>query len=52
MLRSRVPFSQMAVAALLGVAGGYYIYRPYFEPVQKSSDQQNQDAPKTDNKTD
>uniref|UniRef100_A0AAQ4P1D8 Protein PIGBOS1 n=1 Tax=Gasterosteus aculeatus aculeatus TaxID=481459 RepID=A0AAQ4P1D8_GASAC len=38
-----LPFSQIAVATLLGIAGGYYIYRPYFEPVQKSSDQQNQD---------
>ncbi|GAA6227824.1 protein PIGBOS1 [Lates japonicus] len=46
MLRRRIPFTQMAFATLLGVAGGVYIYRPYFEPVLKSSGQQDQDVPK------
>ncbi|KAF1392891.1 hypothetical protein PFLUV_G00032740 [Perca fluviatilis] len=51
MFRRRVPFSQIALATLLGVAGGIYIYRPYFEPVQTSR-QQNQDVPKKPNETD
>ncbi|XP_071766408.1 protein PIGBOS1 [Centroberyx gerrardi] len=46
MFRQRIPFTQMAIATMLGVAGGVYIYRPYFEPLQKSPGQQNQDVPK------
>ncbi|XP_029935556.1 protein PIGBOS1 isoform X3 [Myripristis murdjan] len=46
MFRRRIPFAQMAFATVLGVAGGVYIYRPYFEPLQKSSGQQNQDVSK------
>ncbi|XP_032369958.1 protein PIGBOS1 [Etheostoma spectabile] len=51
MFRRRVPFSQVALATLLGVAGGIYIYRPYFEPVQTLR-QQNQDVPNKQNKED
>ncbi|XP_069379640.1 protein PIGBOS1 [Paralichthys olivaceus] len=51
MFRRRVPFTQMAFAMLLGVAGGLYIYRPYFEPVLKTSRQQNQGEAKKDNET-
>ncbi|XP_078105542.1 protein PIGBOS1 [Sander vitreus] len=51
MFRRRVPFSQIALATLLGVAGGIYIYRPYFELVQTSR-QQNQDVPKKQNESD
>ena len=42
----------MAFATLLGVAGGLYIYRPYFETVPKTSGQQNQGMLKTQNKAD
>lgn len=42
----------MAFAVLLGVAGGIYIYKPYFEPPSKSSGQQNQDVPKKENEID
>lgn len=42
----------MAFATLLGVFGGIYIYRPYFEPVPKNSGQQNPDVPKEQNETD
>ncbi|XP_071344445.1 protein PIGBOS1 [Trachinotus anak] len=52
MFRRRVPFTQIAFATLLGVAGGMYIYRPYFEPVPKNSGQQNQGMPKKQNETD
>ncbi|CAJ1049172.1 protein PIGBOS1 isoform X1 [Xyrichtys novacula] len=46
MFRRRIPFTQMAFATLLGVAGGVYIYRPFFEPLLKSPGQENQDKPK------
>ncbi|XP_038558120.1 protein PIGBOS1 [Micropterus salmoides] len=52
MFRRRIPFTQMAFATLLGVAGGIYIYRPYFEPVLKTSGQQNQDVPKQQDESD
>jgi len=35
MLRRRIPFNQVAFATVLGVAGGVYIYRPYFEAKQR-----------------
>jgi len=31
MLGRRIPFNQVAFATVIGVAGGVYIYRPYFE---------------------
>lgn len=49
MFRRRIPFNQMAVAAMLGVAGGIYIYRPYFESDVKTSGQQKEDVPKKKN---
>ncbi|XP_039994632.1 protein PIGBOS1 [Xiphias gladius] len=52
MFRRRIPFTQMAFATLLGVAGGLYIYRPYFEPVPKSSGRQNVGESKKQNETD
>ncbi|CAB1451938.1 unnamed protein product [Pleuronectes platessa] len=42
MFRRRVPFPQMALAMLLGVAGGLYIYRPFFEPMLKKSMEEQQ----------
>ncbi|XP_060895023.1 protein PIGBOS1 [Labrus mixtus] len=50
MFHRRIPFTQLAFATLLGVAGGVYIYRPYFE--LKPSGQKNQDVPKKHNETD
>ncbi|XP_047219612.1 protein PIGBOS1 [Girardinichthys multiradiatus] len=52
MFRRRLPFSQLILAAVLGVAGGIYIYRPYFESRPKAFEQQNQDVPKKGNETD
>ncbi|XP_035483374.2 protein PIGBOS1 [Scophthalmus maximus] len=52
MLRRKIPFSQIAFVTLLGVAGGIYIYRPYFDPVLKISGQKNQGEPKKENETD
>ncbi|XP_040895982.1 protein PIGBOS1 [Toxotes jaculatrix] len=52
MFRQRIPFTQIAFATLLGVAGGIYIYRPYFDLVPKTSGQQHQDVPKKQNETD
>ncbi|XP_041842558.1 protein PIGBOS1 [Melanotaenia boesemani] len=52
MFRRRLSFTDLALAAILGVAGGFYIYRPYFEPGLKTSVQQNQDVSKKQNKTD
>ncbi|XP_021167724.2 protein PIGBOS1 [Fundulus heteroclitus] len=52
MFRRRMPFSQLALAAALGVAGGIYIYRPYFEARPKASEPQHQDVPKKGNETD
>ncbi|XP_068432531.1 protein PIGBOS1 [Clinocottus analis] len=52
MFGRRVPFSQIAFVTLLGVASGVYIYKPSFEPVLKTSGQQNQDVPKKQNGTD
>ncbi|XP_068131592.1 protein PIGBOS1 [Hyperolius riggenbachi] len=44
-MRRRLPFSQLLLAVLVGVAGGVYIYRPLFEqylyehkPLQTDSD--------------
>ncbi|XP_019126039.1 protein PIGBOS1 [Larimichthys crocea] len=50
MFRRRIPFSQMAFVTLLGVCGGIYIYKPYFE--QHTAGQQKQHVPKKDNETD
>ncbi|XP_028258208.1 protein PIGBOS1 [Parambassis ranga] len=50
MFRQRLPFTQLAFAAVLGVIGGVYIYRPYFD--SKTSGQQNQDVPKKQKETD
>lgn len=52
MFRRRIPFTQMVFVTLLGFGGGIYIYRPYFDPVLKSSGQQNQDVPKKQSETD
>ncbi|XP_062274673.1 protein PIGBOS1 [Scomber scombrus] len=46
MFRVRIPFSQIALATVLGVGGGIYIYRPCFDPKLKTSEQQNQDVAK------
>lgn len=42
----------MAFVTLLGVGGGIYIYRPYFEPKLKTSGGQNEDVPKKQSETD
>ncbi|XP_014267502.1 protein PIGBOS1 [Maylandia zebra] len=52
MFRRRLPFTQLAFATMLGVAGGIYIYRPYFETVPKTSGEQIQDKPKKENELD
>lgn len=44
MLRKKIPFTRMAFATLLGVAGGFYIYRPYYDVVPKTTTPQNQDV--------
>lgn len=49
MLRRRIPFTQIAFATLLGVVGGIYIYKPYFEPLQDTSKPQMQNVPKKEN---
>ncbi|XP_015254851.1 protein PIGBOS1 [Cyprinodon tularosa] len=52
MFRQRLPFSQLFLAAALGVAGGIYIYRPYYESRLKAFEQQNKDVPKKGNEMD
>ncbi|CAG5855535.1 unnamed protein product [Menidia menidia] len=52
MFQRRLPFTQLAMATLLGVIGGMYIYRPYFETVPKTPGQQNPDVPKKQKETD
>lgn len=52
MFRKRLPFTQLAFVTMLGVAGGIYIYRPYFETVPKTSGEQIQDKPKKENELD
>ncbi|XP_036950242.1 protein PIGBOS1 [Acanthopagrus latus] len=52
MFRRSIPFTQMVFVTLLGFGGGIYIYRPYFDPMLKSSGQQNQDVPKKQSETD
>ena len=51
MFGRRIPFTQIAFVSLLGVGGGIYIYRPYFEHELKTPGQQNQDVPKKQNET-
>ncbi|XP_035276013.1 protein PIGBOS1 [Anguilla anguilla] len=36
MYRRRIPFPGMALATFLGVAGGVYIYKPMFRPLNKN----------------
>lgn len=43
MFGRRIPFNQIAVAALLGVVGGVYVYRPIFEPPRKPPSAPDQD---------
>lgn len=52
MLRRRMPFRHVAFATLLGVGGGIYIYRPYYELQMKTSEQQKEDVPKKDSEKD
>ncbi|XP_037551992.1 protein PIGBOS1-like [Nematolebias whitei] len=52
MFRGRLTFPQMACATVLGIAGGFYIYKPYFDQSVKNLGQQNQDAPKKQEGTD
>lgn len=35
MFRRRIPFNEIAVATLVGVVGGIYVYKPMFEPPKK-----------------
>ncbi|XP_054626617.1 protein PIGBOS1 [Dunckerocampus dactyliophorus] len=51
MFRQKIPFTQVAFAAVLGVAGGFYIYRPYYDTVTTIStqQQQNQDMTQKEN---
>nr|XP_043873892.1 protein PIGBOS1 [Solea senegalensis] len=51
MFRRRIPLTQMAFAALLGVTGGFYIYKPYFESETKTSAQQNLKSPEKQSET-
>ncbi|XP_070823340.1 protein PIGBOS1 [Chaetodon trifascialis] len=51
MFGRRIPFTQMAFITLLGVVSGFYIYKPYFEPV-KIPGQQHQDVPKKQSERD
>uniref|UniRef100_A0AAY5KBJ5 Protein PIGBOS1 n=1 Tax=Esox lucius TaxID=8010 RepID=A0AAY5KBJ5_ESOLU len=37
MFRQRIPFTQIALATVLGVTGGVYIYRPMFESQRNNS---------------
>ncbi|TRY90155.1 hypothetical protein DNTS_033343 [Danionella cerebrum] len=37
MLPRRIPFHQLVFAAILGVCGGIYIYKPMFEPLKKTA---------------
>lgn len=52
MFRRRLPFTQIAFATVLGVAGGVYIYKPYFQQEPKTSEEKNLDVPKKQNETD
>lgn len=52
MLRRRMPFRHVAFATLLGVGGGIYIYRPYFDLQMKTSEQQKEDVSKKDSEKD
>lgn len=47
MFRRRIPFTQIAFTTLLGVVGGIYIYRPYFEPDVKTPEEQQGSAKDT-----
>lgn len=51
MFRRRIPFTQIAFTTLLGVVGGIYIYRPYFEPDVKTPEEQREDVPKKPSET-
>ncbi|XP_053720487.1 protein PIGBOS1 [Synchiropus splendidus] len=49
MIRHRMPFAQLLVATVVGITGGLYIYRPFFEPAPTTSEQPKQDVPMTKN---
>ena len=42
----------MAFVTILGIGGGIYIYKPYFEAKPKASVQQNEHVSKKQNETD
>ncbi|XP_030622684.1 protein PIGBOS1 [Chanos chanos] len=37
MFGRRIPFNQIAFATLVGVVGGIYVYKPFFEPPTSTS---------------
>ncbi|XP_051952652.1 protein PIGBOS1 [Xyrauchen texanus] len=43
MFRRRIPFHQIAFATLVGVVGGMYVYRPFFELPRKPPSAPNED---------
>ncbi|XP_024858633.1 protein PIGBOS1 [Kryptolebias marmoratus] len=52
MFRRRLTFPQLALATVLGVAGGVYVYKPYFVQSAKNLEQQKQDVQKKQKGTD
>ncbi|XP_055011011.1 protein PIGBOS1 [Boleophthalmus pectinirostris] len=54
--RIRLPLTQVAMAVLIGIAGGVYIYKPCFEPVRtrtatSTTNQMNPEEQKKENQT-
>ena len=49
MIGHRVPFTSIAFATVLGVAGGVYIYKPFFESQMKNQgpEKHKQEVPNT-----
>lgn len=48
MFRRRIPLNEIAVATLLGVVGGIYVYKPMFELPKKHESAEPQEDIKQD----
>lgn len=52
MYRRRIPFTNVAFAAVLGVGSAVYIYKPYFDQHATITRQQNEEVPKKPSEVD
>lgn len=52
MYRRRIPFTNVAFAAVLGIGSAFYIYKPYFDQNATITRRQNEEVPKKQSEVD